>query len=84
MACACKVSQNITYLQKKYGVKEKVSKKTNIKLKVKVFFKKIIIGFICILFFPIFLILVLFNGTKTININNLMQKLMHPLKKIKN
>ena len=31
MACACKVSQQIDYLQKKYGTEKPQSKKTNIR-----------------------------------------------------
>ena len=54
MACACKVAKNIQDIQKHYGIKNN-NVKTNIRSRIKIFFKKILIGVICILFSPIFL-----------------------------
>ena len=68
MACACKVSQQLSYIEKKYGTKTKKSKKTSITVMAKVVLNSILTGVIVILAAPVMLISVLFAG-KVIDVN---------------
>lgn len=68
MACACKVSQQLSYIERKYGTKTKVSKKTSVTVMAKVVLNSILTGIIVILASPIMLISILFGG-KVINVN---------------
>ncbi len=69
MACACKVSQQLSYIERKYGTKTKTSPKTNITLKVKIFFETLLNIVISTLLAPIMLITTLHNRKKVINIS---------------
>lgn len=62
MGCNCKAIQQVDYIHKKYGVKTPASKSTQIKLKVKTFFKKIGFVILVIPFVPIMLIHMLFTN----------------------
>lgn len=69
MACACKVSQQLSFIEKKYGTKTKVSKKTDISVRVKLVFNAILNAIIVILAAPVMLVSILLNRKKVININ---------------
>ena len=57
MACACKVNRDISYLQKRYGVKSVADKKeTHIRQNAKVFLEKIGIFIITLPFIPVLFI----------------------------
>lgn len=68
MACACKVSQQLSYIEKKYGTKTKVSKKTSVTVKAKMVLNSILTGIIVILAAPVMLVSIPFAG-KVINVN---------------
>lgn len=71
MACACKVNKHIDNIRNQYGAKSPTVK-TNINNKIKIFFKKMIIGIICLPFIPIFFIFLLIRKiitNKPISIN---------------
>ena len=73
MACACKVDKQITLIEKQYGTKVLPTKKTRMSDDVKIFFKKIAIGLICVPFIPLFFIYVLIRNCftkKPISIDN--------------
>ena len=68
MACACKVNQQLTFLQKKYGTNIPVSKTTNIRGKVRATFRKVVLApFILIASPIIFVYVVLHKGPITID-----------------
>ena len=70
MACACKVNQQLSYLERKYGTNPK-SKKTSISTKVKVFFVGVVNTVISVLLSPLMILTVIFNRKKVINISKL-------------
>jgi len=68
MACACKVNQQLSYIQKKYGVdgsKQKTGKVFNAWIILTNIFNAIA----AMLLIPLMLISILFRGKKTINIS---------------
>lgn len=69
MACACKVSQQLSYIERKYGTKTKVSKKTSISARVRLVLNSILTGVITVIASPIILLSILFKRNKVININ---------------
>jgi hypothetical protein len=76
MACACKVAKNINDIQKYYGVKNN-SVKTDIKGKIKLFLKKIVVGGVCLFFSPFFLIFLIIRKiitNKPLSITRLIKK----------
>ena len=76
MACACKVNQQINYLQNTYGV-TKESKKTNIRGSVGLLLKKILVGTIAIALAPLMLVILIIRlimGKRVIKINELLKK----------
>lgn len=64
MACACKVNQQLSYLQKHYGTnkEQEGSRKTDIRTQMIILGKKIISGFFVLLFLPLFLISILIKA----------------------
>lgn len=56
MACACKVNQEIEYLQKKYGHNMPKSKSSNIRGMVSGFFKQMGVLVLAIPFLPVMLV----------------------------
>lgn len=56
MACACKVNQEIAYLQKKYGHNMPKSKTSDIRGMVSTFFKEVGIALIMLPFLPVMII----------------------------
>ena len=58
MACACKVKQQVSLLEKYYGTKKLPSKKTDISGAVTMFFKKM---FLWLLMLPIMPVMFLFT-----------------------
>lgn len=68
MACACKVTQQLTYLQKKYGTNQPGNKKTDIRIRIKVFFVNLMNGIISLLLAPLMIISILILRKKPINI----------------
>lgn len=70
MACACKVNQQLSYLERKYGTNPK-SKKTSISTRVKVFFVGVMNVIISVILSPFMLMTVFFNRKKVINISKL-------------
>lgn len=69
MACACKVSQQLSFIERKYGTKTKVSKKTDISVKVRLVFNTILNAIVVIVAAPVMLVSILANRKKVININ---------------
>lgn len=53
MACACKVKQQLTYLEKTYGTKNVQSKDTRIADMIKMGFRKTVNVLICIPLLPV-------------------------------
>jgi len=54
MACACKVNRDISYLQKRYGVKNTPEQKeTHIRENARIFFEKVGIFILTLPFIPI-------------------------------
>lgn len=68
MACACKVTQQLTYLQKKYGTNQPGNKKTDVRTRIKVFFVNLMNGIISLLLAPLMIISILILRKKPINI----------------
>jgi uncharacterized membrane protein len=68
MACACKVTQQLTYLQKKYGTNQPGNKKTDVRIRIKVFFVNLMNGIISLLLAPLMIISILILRKKPINI----------------
>ena len=68
MACACKVTQQLTYLQKKYGTNQPRNKKTDIRIRIKVFFVNLMNGIISLLLAPLMIISILVLRKKPISI----------------
>ena len=71
MACACKVTQQLTYLQKKYGTNPPTNKKINIKVDMKVFLVNTMNLIISLLLAPFMLLSILFMRKKPINVPKL-------------
>ena len=68
MACACKVNQQLSYIQKKYGVggpRQKTGKQFNVWIILTNIFNAIA----AMLLIPLMLISILFRGKRTINIS---------------
>lgn len=70
MACACKVNQQLSYLQKKYGVGGP-KKKPGFSVNAKVLVVNIFDAILAILLSPIMLMTILFNRKGVINISKL-------------
>lgn len=62
MGCACKVGQQLSYLQKHYGVKTVENKKTNIRANANGIIKSIITGAVVLLLCPFMIISVVVRG----------------------
>lgn len=62
MACACKVNQQLSYLQRRYGTDSPDKKGTNISVKVEMFFKKVLNGIVVVVLSPIMLLSILLSG----------------------
>lgn len=75
MACACKVNQQLSYLEKKYGVKSPESKKTNIRELVGGKLQTLVLIIIMLPIVPVLLIISIFQSIfskeKTIYINKI-------------
>jgi len=71
MACACKVGQQLSYLEKKYGVGGPKSKRTNMSVNAKVFFVNMLGFIVSVLALPFMLVSVLLNRKKVINIGKI-------------
>ena len=69
MACACKVNQQLSYLQKKYGTESPGSKKTDIRTQVKLWFYKALISIITFTLMPFLLLITFINRKGPINIS---------------
>ena len=67
MACACKVNQQLSYIQKKYGV-DGPKQKTSTPLNVKMTLTNMVNIVISVLLIPFMLISILIGGRKVINI----------------
>lgn len=70
MACACKVNQQLSYIQRKYGIdgpKQKTGKVFNTWIILTNIFNAIA----AMLLIPFMLISILFRGKKTINISKI-------------
>lgn len=76
MACACKVTQQIDYLHKKYGDDLPKSKKTNIRGKVIAGIRNTFIYILALPLVPVFLIYSLYTlaSGKTIHIDKFIRK----------
>lgn len=61
MACACKVNKQISYLQKKYGYNTPKSKTSNIRGKIEIKIKQILLFFFVLLLLPIELFGIIFH-----------------------
>lgn len=61
MACACKVTQELTYLQRKYGHNMPKSKSSNIKEMASGIVKQIGIMILALPFLPLMIIGIMFN-----------------------
>lgn len=59
MSCACKVNRHINKIEERYGTNVRPANKTDISGSIKTFFKKSLIGLICLPFIPIFFLYVL-------------------------
>jgi hypothetical protein len=72
MACACKVTQQIDYLHKKYGDNIPKSKKTNIAASIEAKLENIFIFILLLPLTPFLLLYILFKSIKgqTITIDN--------------
>ena len=77
MACACKVNEQIGYLQKKYGHKIPTSKKSILGFRFKETLKALLIYLLVIPLLPLMLLHVLyvsiFKKDKTINVKELLR-----------
>lgn len=75
MACACKVNQQITYLQRKYGTNIPKNKQTDIGFEISYFFKRVLEVIVVVLTAPFmwfFTVLSkLLSRKKVIDINKL-------------
>lgn len=60
MACACKVTQQINYLQKKYGTNMPKSNKKDFKLNVRLLLEKLFLSLLIIPILPFMLLHILF------------------------
>ena len=69
MACACKVNQQLSFIERKYGTKTKVSRKTSISVKAKVVFNTILNAIVVILAAPVMLVSILVSRKKVIDVN---------------
>ena len=68
MACACKVQQQLDFLDKKYGVEGPKSKKTAISGRVKSLFNGLFLIILKIMVMPIMLLFIILTRGKVINI----------------
>lgn len=68
MACACKVNQQLSYIQKKYGVNGKETKGP-VPVDVKMVLMNLLSITIAALLSPFMFILILFRGKKVINVS---------------
>lgn len=75
MACACKVNQQLSYLEKKYGVKVPENKETHIKENIKLGIKNVLllllVSPILLIMLPFTLIKSIFSKGKSIDINKI-------------
>ncbi len=75
MACACKVNQQITYLQRKYGTNVPKNKKTDIGFEISYFFKRVFEFIVVVITTPAMWLFTLFtrlvSKKKVIDINKL-------------
>ena len=62
MACACKLNQRLSEIQKTYGVNNKQTVKTDIIGKFRIFVKKVLLFTLCIPFIPAIALFVAFRG----------------------
>lgn len=65
MGCACKVSRHINKIEEHYGTNVLPSKKTNISESITLWFKKFLLGLICVPFIPIIFVYVLLRNRIT-------------------
>jgi hypothetical protein len=56
MPCACKVNRDISYLQKRYGVKTQQSKESHIREKARIFLEKLGLSLLILPLIPILFI----------------------------
>jgi hypothetical protein len=74
MSCACKVGRHINKIEERYGTNVRPAKKTDISGEIKTFFKKTLIGLICLPFIPVIFLYVLIRNcftNKAISIDKL-------------
>ena len=75
MACACKVNQQLTYLQRKYGTNVPKNKQTTIGFEIGYFFKRVFEAIVVFVTYPIMALFTLFaklvTRKKVIDINKL-------------
>ena len=69
MACACKVNQELSFLQKKYGVGGPKNKKTDISYRAKKLFMNAITIPITLLLTPIMFFSIIFNKKGVIKLD---------------
>ena len=75
--CACKVSRQISEIEKRYGTKAMPAKKTHIADDINLFLKKMGIHIICLPFVPIMILYVLIRKCfteKPISIDKFIRK----------
>lgn len=65
MSCTCKVNRHINKIEERYGTNVRPANKTDISGSIKTFFKKSLIGLICLPFIPIFFLYVLIHNCFT-------------------
>lgn len=68
MACACKVNQQLSYIQKKYGINGKETKGP-VPIDVKMVLMNLLSVTVAALLSPFMFILILFGGKKVINVS---------------
>lgn len=84
MGCNCKATEHILKIHKKYGNNISTPWKERITFHTAEIIKTILAFFLGILFFPIFLVILLFysfNGKTVIDVNKILNKLLRHNKK---
>lgn len=75
MACACKVNQQLSYIEKHYGVKSKESKSMDIRGAIKKNIRGFLIHILLLPVYPLWGVVLLIKGGKPIRIDRLVKKI---------
>lgn len=74
MACACKVNQQLSYIEKHYGVKSKESKSMDVRGAIKRNIRGFFIHVLLLPVYPLWGLVLLLKGRKPIRIDRLVKK----------